>query len=102
MEKRKNNQTAAGVDGWFNRQIEKFESTRLGWMAIYITIQSCLGSIACMHILQSKAGDVTLASCAAVTMGCNAIFIAQGPGKWCLISFYLSVVLNVVFILAYI
>lgn len=88
-----------GVDGWFNHQATKFEEARFGWMAIAITIQSCLGSIACMFILQNNASDIMLALCAAITMACNAMFIALAPGKWCLGSFYLSVFLNVIFIL---
>lgn len=97
--KHKQVQTTTGVDGWFNRQVQKFENARFGWMTIYITMQSCLGSIACMYILQNKASDVMLASCAAITMACNAIFIAQGPGKWCLLSFYTSIIINSFFIL---
>lgn len=100
MNTAKNNQaqTAVGVDGWFNRQVEKFEASRFGWMAIYITAQSCLGSIACMYILKNNASDIMLATCAAITMGANAVFIAQGSGKWCLLSFYISILLNLLFI----
>lgn len=88
-----------GVDTWFNEQAIKFEQTRFGWMAIYITIQSCFGSVACMLILQNNASDFMLASCAAVSMASNAVFIAQGSGKWCLGTFYFSVLLNAIFIL---
>ncbi|MBX3165099.1 MAG: hypothetical protein KF900_11525 [Bacteroidetes bacterium] len=100
MNTTKNNQsqTAAGVDGWFNRQAEKFEASRFFWMSIYLTVQSCLGSVACMYILKNNASDIMLVSCAAVTMGANAVFISQGPGKWCLLSFYISVLLNLFFI----
>lgn len=87
-----------GLDIWYNKIAEKFEQTRFGWMALLITIQSCLGSIACMFILQSNASDVQLISCAMITMACNAIFIAQGPAKWCLSSFVLSVVINTILI----
>lgn len=88
-----------GVDTWFNEQAAKFEDARFFWMALFITAQSCLGSVACMFILKNHASDFMLATCAAVTMVCNSILIAQGPGKWCLASFYLSIVLNLVFIL---
>jgi hypothetical protein len=88
-----------GLDIWFNRQAEQFERTRLGWMAIYITVSTCLGSIALMHILQSGGSDLSLVLCAAVAMACNSIFIAQGPAKWCLISFYLSVLVNTALLL---
>ena len=95
----KPNSSANILAKWFNKQAEKFESTRFGWTAILITAQSCLGSIDCMYILQHHASDIMLAFCAALTMGCNAIFIAQGPGKWCLFSFYLSMIVNNIFIL---
>lgn len=83
---------------WFTKQAENFEKSRLGWMAIYITVQSCIGSIACMYILKNAAGDGMLLSAAIVTMLCNAVFIAQGSGKLCLFLFYLSIVLNSLFI----
>ncbi len=92
-------QSVKGVDGWFNDQVEKFEASRFGWMAIYITAQSCLGSVACMYILKNNASDIMLCICAAITMGCNAVFIAQGSGKLCLLSFYASIIINAVFIL---
>lgn len=87
------------IDGWFNKQAENFEKSRFGWMAMYITAQSCLGSIASLYILQNNASDVFLVLCAVITMVCNAIFIAQGPGKWCIASFYLSVFANSLFII---
>lgn len=92
-------QTTAPENGWFNKQVLKFEKARFGWMTLCITIQCCLGSVACMYILQNKASDFMLVSCAAITMGCNAVFIAQGSGKWCLLSFYSSLLLNSLFIL---
>lgn len=90
---------APGIDTWFNRQALNFEKARFGWMALYIIIQSCLGSIACMYISQTEASDVMLITCAVVTMASNAVFIAQSPAKWCLASFYLSLVVNAAFIL---
>jgi uncharacterized membrane protein YhiD involved in acid resistance len=88
-----------GVDTWFNEQAIKFEKSRFGWMAMCITIQSCLGSIACGFILESNANIIQLASCAAVTMASNAVFIALGSPKLCLTIFYLSLILNTIFIL---
>ena len=83
---------------WFSKQAENFEKSRLGWMAIYITVQSCVGSIACMYILKNAAGDGMLFAAAIITMLCNAVLIAQGSGKLCLILFYLSIALNSLFI----
>jgi hypothetical protein len=92
-------QIIKAIEGWFDKQVAKFENTRLGWMAMYITIQSCLGSIACMYLLQNNASDVFLVTCAIITMACNSVFIAQGSGKLCLAVFYASVFLNSFFIL---
>jgi len=84
---------------WFDKQAEKFENARFFWMAVYLTAQSCLGSIACGFILENNASDLMLATCAAITMGCNAVLIALGPPKLCLTVVYLSFLLNTIFIL---
>jgi hypothetical protein len=83
----------------FNKQATTFEAGRFGWMAILIMAQSCLGSAACMYILKNNASTFTLATCAAITMGANAMFIALAKPKICLIAFYISVILNTVFII---
>ncbi len=88
-----------GIDTWFNEQAIKFEKARFFWMALYITAQSCLGSVACGFILQNNANEFMLGICAAVTMGSNAVFIALGPPKLCLTVVYLSFIINTIFIL---
>ncbi len=85
---------------WFNRQAEQFEKTRFGMMAIYITIQSCLGAIAAMFVLQNHANIFFVAAAAALAMAGNAVFIAQGSAKLCLAMFYLNVIGNAALILA--
>jgi hypothetical protein len=80
------------------RQAQHFENARFGWMAILITIQSCLGAIACLYISHDAAAVVPLAIGAAVTMGSNALFIALASAKVCLIGFYISVLVNCAFI----
>ncbi len=84
---------------WFTRQASKFEETRFGMMAMYIIIQSCIASIAAMYILQNDAHILFLCSTAALAMASNAVFIAQASAKLCLALFYLSVLVNVLFIL---
>jgi hypothetical protein len=83
---------------WFTKQADLFENGRLGLMAILITLQSCVGSIACMYILQNGAGEVPLAVCAALTMGCNAILIAQANAKLCVAALYVSLIINALLI----
>jgi hypothetical protein len=83
---------------WFNKQAALFDQGRLGLMAILITLQSCVGSIACMYVLQNDASEVWLALCAAITMGANAVLIAQASAKLCLITLYLSLAVNTLLI----
>lgn len=97
--KSNSNAQAMQSNGWFAKQTLQFEKFRFGMMTIYITAQSCLGSIACMYILQQNTSDIWLMLCAGVTMGSNATFIAQGPAKWCLIALYTSVLTNTLLIL---
>lgn len=87
------------IMNWFNNEATKFENARFFWMAIYITSQSCLGSIACGFILQNNASITMLCFCSAITMGTNAIFIALGPPKLCLSLVYLSYFLNTILVL---
>lgn len=99
LTKSNTNYQSFSIDGWFKKQVAKFENARFGWMTIYITAQSCLGAIAVMYVLQNNANDILLSISAAITMASNALFIAQAPGKWCLITFYLSVLINALIIL---
>lgn len=85
---------------WLDRQAGQFEKTRFGMMAIYITIQSCLGAIAAMYVLQNHANILFVATAAALAMAGNAVFIAQGSAKLCLGMFYLNVIGNAILILA--
>ena len=85
---------------WFNRQADNFEKTRFGMMAIYITIQSCLGGIAAMYVLQNDGNVFLLATAAALAMAGNAVFIAQASAKACLAFFYLNVIGSGILILA--
>lgn len=87
---------------WFHRQEEAFEETRFGRMVIYLTFQSCVGSIAAMLAIKSHAGDWALITAAAITMWSNSMFIAQASAKWCLIIFYLSLLINTTLILIYV
>lgn len=81
-----------------NKHANDFENFRFGWMAILITIQSCLGAAACMYILQNNPSVIVLAICACITMGSNALFIALANPKVCLTAFYLSIILNTIFL----
>lgn len=88
-----------GTSTWFDVQADKFENARFFWMAIYITAQSCLGSIACGFILHNHANVFLLCFCATVTTMCNAVFIALGSPKLCLTVVYLSLIINTILII---
>ncbi len=84
---------------WAATQAQKFEDARFGMMCMYIIIQSCIASIAAMFVLQNHAHIALLSTTAALAMGTNALFIAQGKAKLCLGAFYISVIVNTLFII---
>lgn len=84
---------------WFHKQEVAYDATRYGHMVFYLTFQSCLGSIAAMYNLQSDGSIFFLILAAAITMGANAMFIAQVSAKITLITFYTSVVINLAILL---
>ena len=90
------------VSCWFNNQIGTFETERSGRTVSFLTAQSFLGSIACMFGLQEKAGDLPLILAPALTIWSNSMFIAKASAQWCLIIFYLSLVVNTALLLIYI
>lgn len=83
---------------WFERQSEHYESSRFAAMTFFITMQSCVGSIAAAMSLE-KDQVVPLMICAVLTMGANAVCIAQGPAKWCVGVLYASVTINTLIII---
>lgn len=92
--------TTGTKTNWFDRQVLQFEESRFAAMTILLTLQSCIGSIAILFALKHEA-NVALSVSAALTMGANSMFIAQANGKWCLGTFYASVVINLLIILFY-
>ena len=82
---------------WIKKQEEWFEHSRFGAMTLMITFQSCLGSVAAMYALKLD-NVVILATVAALTMASNAMFIAQAGARYCLITFYASIIINSLFL----
>jgi hypothetical protein len=87
-------QTHAPAPTWWDNHALGFEKARFGWMAILITVQSCMGAIACLYILKNDASIFALAACAGASMGSNALFIGLASPKACLVGFYLSMFIN--------
>lgn len=84
--------------GWYDKQVLAFEANRFGAMTLMMTAQSCWGSIAVMFSLRVNIIFLVAVS-AAVTMASNSVFIAQGPARWCLGTFYASIVTNLIVII---
>ena len=83
----------------FDKHALWFEEARFPLMTLMMTLQSCIGSIACMYIFQNNASDIMFIICAVITMAANAMFISQAPAKICLVAFYISLIGNTAFIL---
>lgn len=99
MNTQANNLTHPTMEGnfltrWFHKQEVAFDETRFGHMVIFLTIQSVIGSIACMYNLENQGSDFLLIVSATMTMWSNAMFISQAKAKWSLIVFYASVIIN--------
>ncbi len=86
--------TETNTKSIMERQMEWFDTNRFGLMTVFITVQSCLGGIAAMYILQGGASNFMLSICSMVTMGANAMMIAQASAKACLLATYGSILVN--------
>lgn len=84
---------------WLEKQSLQFEKNRIGVSVLLIILQSCIGSIAAAFYTPENMTLVTFA--ASVTMGSNALFISQAPAKWCMVMFYISIVVNAILIFNY-
>lgn len=80
-------------NNWFNNLVAKYEAQYFGATALMMTLQSCIGGIAAMYIMQTN-NYILLAITVAVTMASNTAFIAQIPAKTALKFFAISVVIN--------
>ena len=95
-----------GINGFLQKQTAKFEKSRFGLMALMLTAQSCIGGIAAMFIMEKLNFPhpdpfhvAQLCIVSMVTMGANAVMIAQAEAKTCVVSFYASNLISVAFIL---
>lgn len=83
---------------WFENQIEFYTENPFGAMAMLITLQSCVGSVAAALSLEKDHLE-PLVLCAVITMMANAVCIAQAPARLCIWSLYISVIVNFLIIL---
>lgn len=91
--------TATVRMNWFEKQAAIFEKGRFGLMALFITLESCVGSVAAMYLLENDASIWMLITCAVVTMGANALLIAQASAKTCVAAIYANILINTALIL---
>lgn len=78
---------------WFAKQEAYYTKYRFGLMIAMILFQSCVGSLAALMAI--KFDNWFLVSvAAALSMASNAMCIAQAKANVCLLTFYLSVVIN--------
>ena len=82
-------------NNWYQKQLANYEANRYGAMTLMITLQSCWGSIAAMYSLVNE-NFISLGIVAVMTLASNAAFIAQSPAKWCLNTFYASLIISTI------
>lgn len=82
-------------NNWYQKQLANYEANRYGAMTLMITLQSCWGSIAAMYSLVNE-NFISLGIVAVMTLASNAAFIAQSPAKWCLNTFYTSLIISTI------
>lgn len=90
--------TKHGISALLERQIPMFEKNRFGVMALMLTAQSCIGGVAAMFIMQNGMNVVELCIISMLTMGANAVMIAQANAKTCLAAFYFTTIISTIFI----
>lgn len=83
-----------------NAFFEKQEFNRYGIMAMTLTAGSCLGSVAVLFIFKNGGPTWQIAICAGVSMMANAAAIGLTSMKTVLWTFIVSVVVNLLLILA--
>lgn len=86
--------------GAYAKFIEKLNFSYFGIISMTILIGSIVGGIAASFILSNDAPVWQLGLCAAVSMANNTAGIGQAPTKWVVNLFIVSLVVNVLLILA--
>lgn len=91
---------AAAPRGWYQRLLAEATFNYYFLISFAITLGSCLGGVTAMYILQNDAPIWQLLVNIYFTMGCNVACIAQVKAKWILNIFGISVLANIVLLLA--
>lgn len=91
--------TAAGST-WLTRFMDEAKFNYYFLISFVITSGSCLGGVTAMYILSNDAPIWQLCINIYVTMASNVACIAQAPAKWVVRIFALSLLANIVLLLA--
>ncbi len=94
--------TSLPVINSYNRLIEKLHFSYFGLISMTILIGSCIGGIAAMYILKDNAPIWQLCINIYLTMASNIAAIGQAPTKWVVNLFGLSVLANIMLLLAHV
>ena len=87
---------------FYSRLIEKLHFSYFGLISMTILIGSAFGGIAAMYILKDNAPVWQLCINIYITMASNIASIGQAPTKWVVNLFGLSVVANLLLLLAHV
>ncbi|MDX1270499.1 hypothetical protein [Bizionia paragorgiae] len=87
----------------YNNYLLEFKNLYMAYMPLTIILQSCIGSVAAMLILQSSTPDYfpffQLTACVIITMLYNAAILAQLGMKLIFNTLLLSLLINIVLII---
>lgn len=86
-------QTLKSKQNWWQGLVNKYQEQYFGATVLMMTLQSCLGGVVAMAVMEIP-NYFLLAIVVAVTMACNAVFIAQVEAKTALKFFVLSIAVN--------
>ena len=87
--------------GWFGRLATRLSPSYFGLIAMTISVGSCLGGIAAMHVLQAHAPIWQLALVMLCAMANLVAAIGQTPVKWVLGTFGLCTSVSIALILVH-
>ena len=85
---------------WYDRFIDEISFNYFFVISFVITAGSCIGGITAMYILSNNAPIWQLCANIYLTMGCNVACIGQAPVKWVIRIFGISILANIVLLLA--
>lgn len=87
---------------WYKKQLVFFDKNFFGMMMMYMIIQSCVGAIATMFVYITGGSSIYMMISITLAMWVNAMLISQASKQVIIVSFYASVLINAVILLAHV